>query len=146
MVMRKSKPSLNTTARLWISHLFIYYFILVFLSSLFSARKFFSVESLKMLLSSPLLGLIGYLDHFPCFFVFPIILMLFLYYRIFKKEVFNSYKYSLLISYSILYIYLFNINGLKSDFYDIDFYVFIIPSLILSITVNWLLFGKNEKK
>ncbi|KIA95605.1 hypothetical protein B8T70_09105 [Flavobacterium sp. AJR] len=109
-------------------------------------RSFFYKESLDTLAFSPLLGLMGYLDHFPSFFIFPIILMLVFYYRFFKQKIYKSYIVSLLISYFLLYLYLFNIGGLKSDFVDVNIFLFIIPSLAITMSINWFLLGRYENR
>lgn len=146
--MKKNKPSINTIAKLWISHILVYYFIFVCLSNLAMKRSFFYKESLSTLALSPLLGLMGYLDHFPGFFIFPIILMLIFFYRFFKQKIYKSYIVSLIVSYFLLYLYLFNIRGLKSDFVDVNIFLFIIPSLAIATSINWFLFGRyeNQKK
>lgn len=146
MITKKNEPCINTTAKLWISHILIYYFVFVSLSNLAMKRSFFYKESLNILLVSPLIGLMGFLDHFPGFFIFPIILMLVLYYRFFEQKIYKSYMFSLIISYFLLYIYLFSIGGLKSDFVDVNIFLFIIPTLAVALTVNWFLFGRHENQ
>jgi hypothetical protein len=146
VIMKKNKPLINTTAKLWISHILVYYFIFVCLSNLAMKRSFFYKESLNTLAFSLLLGLMGYLDHFSSFFIFPIILMLVFYYRFFKQKIYKSYIVSLLISYFLLYLYLFNIRGLKSDFVDVNIFLFIIPSLAITMSINWFLFGRYENR
>jgi hypothetical protein len=146
--MRKNEPCINTTAKLWISHILVYYFVFVSFSNLVTKKSFFYKESLNTLALSPLLGLMGYLDHFPVFFIFPIILMLIFYYRFLKQKIYKSYVVSVLISYSFLFVFLFNIRGLKSDFVDANIFLFIIPSLVVALSFNWFLFGQyeNQKK
>ncbi|TRX34206.1 hypothetical protein FNW52_14330 [Flavobacterium sp. ZT3R18] len=144
--MKKNEPCINTTAKLWISHILVYYFVFVSLSNLVMKGSFFHKESLKMLFASPLIGLMGFLDHFPGFFIFPIIFMLVFYYRYFEQKIYKSYLVSLLISYFLLYIYLFSIGGLKSDFMDVNVFLFIIPSLAVTLSVNWFLFGRHENQ
>jgi hypothetical protein len=144
--MRKNEPYINTTGKLWISHILVYYFVFVILSNLAIKRSFFYKESLDILALSPLLGLMGYLDHFPVFFIFPIILMLVFYYRFFERKIYKSYIVSLLVSYFLLYICLFNIGGIKSDFVDVNIFLFIVPSLAVAISINWFLFGRYENQ
>lgn len=142
--MKKNEPPVNRTGKLWISHILIYYFIFVCLSNLALNRDFFYKESLNTLILSPLLGLMGYLDHFPIFLIFPVILMLVFYYHIFQRKIYKSYIVSLLTSYFLLYIYMFFIKGLRSDFMDANIFIFIVPSLTITLIINWFLFGRYE--
>lgn len=142
--MKKNELPINTIGKLWISHILIYYFIFVCLSNLALKRDFLCNESLNTLFLSSLLGLMGYLDHFPIFIIFPVILMQVFYHQIFKRETYKSYIVSLLTSYSLLYIYLFIIKGLKSDFMDANIFIFIVPSLTITLIINWFLFGRYE--
>ncbi|TRX34208.1 hypothetical protein FNW52_14340 [Flavobacterium sp. ZT3R18] len=156
--MKKNEPCINTTAKLWISHLLVYYFTYITISNLVKNYylphwDFFNKESLTIFMLSPIIGITGFLDRFPGFFIFQIILMLVLYYRFFERKIYKSYLVSLLISHLLLYLFLWSINGHKHNFSTsgiesahIDVLFFVIPSLAVALSVNWFLFGRHENQ
>lgn len=156
--MRKNKTRINTTAKLWISHLLIYYFVYLIMTNLIKGCylrywDFFNKETLITFILLPIVGISGFLDHFPCFFLLQIILMLVFYYRFFKYKIFKSYIVSLLISHLLLYFFLWSINGHENnfstsgvEFKNVNVLFFVIPSLALTLSINWFLFGRYENQ
>ncbi len=94
-------------------------------------------------------GLMGWFEQIPAFFVIPILIMLLLTRTKLKQHWFLAYTISIGISYLGNYLWLFSINTHDKILFSdktINLIYFIIPSLIISILCNWLIFKKTYKK
>ncbi|OXA96087.1 hypothetical protein [Flavobacterium hercynium] len=150
--MKKSEPNLNTTAKLWILHILVYYFVFaclhVFIIRYYSG-SIICKESLNIILLSPIIGLMGFFDLFPGFIVIPIIVMLLILSHIYIGEIYKSYLVSILLVRIVHYIVAASTGASKYPFLSsqikVNILFLIFPSLVAALLVNWYLLGKHEK-
>lgn len=136
----------NLFVLVWVTHLFIYY--ATYLSAIAIAFKNYS-ELYKVFFGFAI-GLFGWpIKQLPLFFVIPLLLMLILIKRKLNEKWFIAYVSSICFAYLIKYIWLF--FNYKDDIMlgypePVNTIYFILPSLIVSITCNWLIFKKQYEK
>ncbi len=141
--MKLNKTKLFTL--IWATHLFIYH--LIYLTALKIARH--DYNELYNIFLGFIGGLIGWFEQIPLFFLAPLLLMLILIRTKLRQKWFISYVVSISSSYLINYLWLFSNNTHDKIFgmpESINLIYFIIPSLIISILCNWLIFKKTYKK
>lgn len=141
---------------IWLVHIIVYYFIFGNIDNLinnyYSDWDFFFEESISRSLSSPITGLFGWYDGLPFFVMIPIGVMLILVLTMMRKNWFIAYTISCVSCYLGMYLYTIlidkstnlyqsGINGLED--LTLQHIFLIIPSLIISILINKLIF-KNK--
>lgn len=150
--MKKSEPNLNTTAKLWILHILVYYF--VFGCLYVSIIRYYSgsityKHSFGIILLSPIAGVVGIFDFFPGFIIIPIIVMLCLLSHIYIGEIYKSYLVSILLVRIVHYIVAASTGASNYPFLSsqikVNILFLIFPSLVAALLVNWYLLGKHEK-
>jgi hypothetical protein len=103
---------------------------------------------------APLGGILGFLDGFPVFVIPYVLLFYCLKQYLFKNKWFVSFVISSLIIYSSVFIYLCINDGATGlyfgekfeDRYEVNILVIMIPSLLMSFLINWLVFRKTYQK
>ncbi len=135
---------LNLFVIIWLIHLFIYY--LVFSLSIRLSNN--DYKELYTILLGFVLGFMGWIEQIPLFFMIPILLMLILIKTKLRQKWFIAYIISICFAYLLNYLWLYANN--KHDKilfspYSTNLIYFIIPSILVSILVNWLIF-KNKYK
>lgn len=142
--MKLTKPNLFTL--IWTAHLFFYYLSFV----LFYRVASNDYEELYTILLGFSLGLLGWpIKQLPLFFIVPMIIMLILTKTKLQKKWFLAYSLSICLAYLTKYIWLFfkgKNNILLGYPEEVNTIFFIIPSLIISIICNWLIFKNQYKK
>jgi len=90
---------------------------------------------------------IGLYERIPFFFLIPLIFMFILIYKKINTNRFSTYIISIYSAYIINYIWLFftGKHVMTIDDQPINLIYFIIPSLLTSTLLNWLIF-KNKYK
>lgn len=148
---------LSISIKIWLFHVVIYYtttnFFLQYLTYLYQNWTILKIEFLLKILAGPIAGIIGFFDNFPLFVLIPITIYNILLLK-FKLKHHTSYYLSIIASYLIPYIYNFIFFNTKISFYKrpneyyvkIDLIFILLPSLIISILLNWLIFRKIYKK
>jgi uncharacterized membrane protein YfcA len=138
--------------KIWLLHLIIFYIVFGIFSKFFSNHSInhYNIDTLYQFFLLPVFGLIGFLDGFPGFIFIPILLMYALVFLV-KKNIFFNYCLSIFTCYLLK-------TAIQYVFYDFDiiplgifnnFYytiLFTLLSLILSASVNWLVFRKTYQK
>ena len=151
----KSNNFLNV--KIWILHIIIYYtiinFLYQFLTYFFLQWTIVELDFLGKILAGPIGGIIGLFDNFPLFILIPVTIYVIL--LKLKLNCFSSYFLSLM-TYLLPYIYNFSTGGntkisffrgtWEKGYYKLDYIFILLPSLIVSILVNWLVFRKTYKK
>ncbi|SEA71543.1 hypothetical protein SAMN04487990_1315 [Bizionia paragorgiae] len=136
----------NLFLLIWVLHLFVYYLIFMCLYKIANNdyNEFYTV------LFGFIGGLIGWpIKQLPLFFIIPSLLMLILIKIKFQKKWFLAYVMSICLAYLTNYFWLF--FNFQNDIMlgypkTNNTIIFIIPSLIVSIVFNWLIFRKTYKK
>ncbi|PZW36959.1 hypothetical protein LX95_02908 [Mesonia algae] len=136
---------INLFLLIWVIHLFIYYAI--YLSS--NSVLFNKYDEIYKVILGFIPGFMGIFEQIPLFFFIPLILMLILIKTRLKIKWFKAYVISICSSYLLNYVWMFSNN--KHDIIygmpeQINLIYFIIPSLVVSIALNWLIFRKTFKK
>lgn len=138
--------------KIWLLHYLIYYlsFGLMFHTIDYSFKKWnFNFEYLEKILISPLAGSMGLYDGLIIFI--PIIISHFM--KI-KFDIFKSFYYTLLLCMLSLYLigaFVYNrttINfrrNIDDESLKINFIFVVIPCIIISILINWIVFKKTYK-
>ncbi len=135
----------NLFVLVWCVHLFIYsttYQIIIRL--IYNDFKGFYLVFIGFLSA-----FIGLFEQIPLFFFIPLLQMLVLTKTKLKHKWFLAYTFSICSSYLINYIWMFSNNKHDKILFspdEINLIYFIIPSLIISILCNWLIFKKTYKK
>lgn len=125
--------------------MFIYYPICSFLAENLQrdCLKFeekIKPDSLYISLTSPLYGLFGLWDGFPLF-IFMAFTISFLLTFLLKGKWFINYVISLISSYLIVFLIVIFVNN-----YNRNPYYFIIPSLIITLIIQMIIFRKDILK
>lgn len=127
---------------IWLTHLFIYYAVYLSLIAILQQKY-------AHLYRAPfgfVVGLYGGLEQTYLFFMIPLLFMVALIKSKFKDKWFLAYGISISLFYIINYIWLFLNDNDYEIFYtlnSINLLYFIIPSIGISVTANWLIF-KNK--
>ncbi len=130
---------------IWITHLLIYYLVFSFINR-FSINDYSELYTVFM---GFILGFMGWIEQIPLFFIIPLLIMLLLIKTKLKHKWFLAYTFSICSSYLINYIWMFSNNKHDKILFspdEINLIYFIMPSLIISIICNWLIFRKSYKK
>jgi hypothetical protein len=131
----------NLFLLIWVIHLFIYYAI--YLSS--NAVLFHKYDEIYKVVLGFIPGFMGLFEQIPLFFFIPLVLMLILIKIRLKIKWFKAYIISIIFAYLTNYVWMFSNN--KHDLImgspeSFNLIYFIIPSLVVSIFLNWLIFRK----
>jgi len=135
--------------KIWILHYFVYYwtFLSIFsIGSMICNKGYFTGE-ISAILFSPIIAMTGIFDCM--IIILPLIVC-----RMFKIkfDIFKSFVFTLLSNYSILIFYFIFTGSKYFISYRVECYneyapaLIIIPCLILSIGVNYIVFRKTYKK
>ena len=130
---------------IWLTHLFVYYAAYLSLIAVLQQKY-------AHLYRAPFgfaVGMYGGLEQVYLFFLIPTILMLFFIKTILKNKWFLAYAVSICIAYLMNYLWLFLNNQDYEIFYtknSINLLYFIVPSLIISVYSNKLIFKKKYLK
>jgi hypothetical protein len=156
MNMKKNKSDIF---RIWFIHILLYYYVYAIihfsLQNYYSSGNTFTMRSILVLLASPIAGLLGFFYMFPLFFLLPITIMLVLYKYIYFNQFYKSYLIAILFSHFLHYIFLdvyspnlyfTAIINSRIEVHKVNNLFFIIPSLIVVLSVTWFLFGKYENQ
>lgn len=141
--MKLSKS--NLFVAIWIVHLFVYYttysIILRIIKNDFNEFYFVFIGFVG--------SFIGIFERIPFFPIIPLAIMGILVKKSVKLKWFFAYSLSVFFTYIINYCWLFfnRKNDMTIDYPNsTDLIYFILPSLIVSILCNWLIFRKKYKK
>jgi hypothetical protein len=143
--------------KIWCLHIFVYYTII---GSMFQAIDYsflewnYGLEFLYRCIFSFGIGLLGYFD-FPCC-VFISILFTSILLR-FKIQWFSAYVISIVLLQVFLHLYFwivmkefrfytFTGRAWNAVQYKINYLFFVIPSLLIAIGINWIVFRKSYKR
>ncbi|MCS4229180.1 hypothetical protein [Sphingobacterium sp. BIGb0165] len=129
---------------IWLLHILVYYSIYLIVLRILKN----DYEAFYTVLGGAIGGLIGWLEQIPFFILIPISIMLALINSFLKKKWFEAYLIAILTAYLADYIWLFSEdknNGVLLSTIDIDLIYLIIPSLLISILSNWLIFKRYYK-
>ncbi|MEM6893675.1 MAG: hypothetical protein AAF554_08295 [Bacteroidota bacterium] len=137
-----SKP--NLFVLIWITHLFIYNLSqhAILRVTLQDYNEFYYV------LLGFLGGFYGWFEQLPLFFLAPLFLMLLAIKTKSKPKWFLAYTISICAAYLANYLWMFSNNKHAEIFgmpESINLIYFIVPSLLISILCNWLIFKKIYK-
>lgn len=135
----------NLFILIWVIHLFIYYLVFSFANRV-SINDY---EELYTIFMGFTLGFMGWVEQIPLFFTIPLLLMLILIKTKLKQKWFNAYVISICSSYLINYLWMFSNNKHDKILFSpdqVNLIYFIIPSLIVSILCNWLIFRIKYEK
>lgn len=135
----------NLFILIWVFHLFIYYLVFSFANRV-SINDY---EELYTIFMGFTLGFMGWVEQIPLFFMIPLLLMLILIKTKLNQKWFMAYIVSICSSYLINYLWMFSNNKHDKILFSpdsINLIYFIIPSLIISIAFNWLIFRKTYIK
>jgi len=141
MKLNKSKIFVS----IWGIHLFIYYSIYLFSSAI--ANNHYT-ELYKILFGFTL-GIMGWLEQIPAFFIIPILIMLILIRTKLKNKWFLAYALSINSAYLANYLWIFSNNKhtiIPFSLNSTNLIYFIIPSLLGTIILNWFIFKNKYKK
>lgn len=124
--------------KIWGFHMVIFYPICSFLEDNLEVKRLSFKEDIdpefwKTALLSPLSALLGLWEKFP-FFIFMAFVISIILGFLMKKNAFLNYFTALLVSYLIVYFI---------HLYNRDIFYYIIPSLIITLIVQVLIF-RNE--
>lgn len=141
--MRPNKFSLFVM--IWIIHQFIYY--LAYSLSIRVANN--DYKEIYTVTLGFILGFLGLIEQIPLFFIIPIILMLILIKTKLQQKWFIAYIISICFAYLSNYFWMYLNNKhdkilFSNESYNLIYFIF--PSLIISITCNWLIFKNKYKK
>ncbi|WP_438711189.1 hypothetical protein ACSTS3_21865 [Aquimarina muelleri] len=135
----------NLFILIWVIHLFIYYLVFSFANRV-SVNDY---EELYTIFMGFTLGFMGWVEQIPLFFMIPLLLMLILIKTKLEQKWFIAYVVSICSSYLINYLWMFSNNKHNKILFspdEINLIYFIIPSLIISIGCNWVIFRKKYTK
>ncbi|OUL62596.1 hypothetical protein B8T70_09100 [Flavobacterium sp. AJR] len=156
--MKKNKSG---TFRIWFIHILLYYYVYAIIhfsiQNYYSCGNNFTIWSILVLLAYPIAGVLGFFYMFPLFFLLPITIMLVLYKYIYFNQFYKSYLIAILFSHFSHYIFLdmhspnlyfTAIINSRIKVHKVNNLFFIVPSLIVALSVTWFLFEKyeNQKK
>lgn len=141
-----------TNIKIWLLHYLIYYwnFSLIFsLLSIWYNESNFKAENFFYILLAPIFASFGFFDGLVI--VIPIIVFYFLK---MKYNYWHSYLITVSLCYTIINLYLlFFVDGSyyvrsnhKENNFEFNNFLIMIPCLIVSIIVNWLVFRKSYQK
>lgn len=136
---------LNFFLQIWGIHLFIYYLVFSLSIRVFNNNY----EELYIVLLGFILGVLGWIEQIPLFFMVPILLMLVLIKIKLKQKWFIAYIISICLAYLSNYLWMYSNNKHDKILFSPDssnLIYFIVPSLIVSISCNWLLFKNKYKR
>ncbi|MGE8291370.1 MAG: hypothetical protein ACN6ON_06825 [Sphingobacterium sp.] len=129
---------------IWLLHILVYYTIYLIVLRILKN----DYEAFYTVLGGAIGGLIGWLEQIPFFFLIPISIMLALINSFLKKKWFEAYLVAILTAYLADYIWLFSAGKSKRlilSTIDIDLIYMIIPSLLITIFINWFIFKRDYK-
>ncbi|WP_324027817.1 hypothetical protein QSV08_07690 [Maribacter sp. BPC-D8] len=135
----------NLFLLIWITHLFAYYSTFSFILKIANNdyKEFYNV------FWGFAIGLYGLYEQIPCFFLFPLLLMLILINIKSKLKWFTAYILATFFTYSIDYFWIFLNHKQDIVLYSpdsINLILLIMSSLLVSIIFNWLIFRKTYIK
>ena len=125
---------------LWFFHLIVFYITCSIIENIIDPytinfRETIDNEIIETVLWSPLSGLLGHWEKFPFFILLVILLFFIILY--FHKNILKIYIFSIIFSYSILYLFSFTKDRI---------FYYLIPSIIITIIINYFIFYKQQSK
>lgn len=132
---------------IWLVHLFIYY--LVYLLSIAIIVGNAKLTEIYKVIFGFAFGIYGGMEQIPAFFLIPLVFMLVLINFKLKKNWLKAFIISTSICYLVNYLWMLFNGKHKILFFMSDapnLIYFIIPSLVISIALNWFIFRKTYKK
>lgn len=144
----KSNRSINKIkffSLIWVLHIFVYYTIFVILLRIFenNYQEFYTV------LGGFIGGIMGWFEQIPFFIIIPIIIMTILVNTIFVKKWYTAYIATVIISYLLDYLWLLlegKNNSILFSTIHINLIYIVVPSLLATILINWLVFRRKYNR
>jgi hypothetical protein len=138
LLNKKLKRTNLKLLKIWVLHMIIYYPICSFIGGnlerdSFKLQENLETDFLNIFLLSIFYSPLGLWDAFP-FFIFMAFTISFILKFIFKDKFFTNYFMTLYISYLIVYIF---------HLYQHNIFYFVIPSLVLTLIIQMIIFRRD---